>query len=251
MPRAWPERYVTRSTPKAAIIGGTGAETLGPGVRSEPYVVQTEYGHVEIHEAAGLFFLPRHGAEYVAPHNINARATISALLTVGVRRIFATAACGSLVDWLPPGRFALLADFMDFTHGRLCTFDPSGPPVYTDMSRPYDARLRDAILTAAQDMEEDIHPDAVYACTEGPRFETRAEIRAYRQLGCHLVGMTQVPEVVLAAEAGIPYAALAIVTNFAAGMQGAVTEEEVRSMMALRGQAAVSLLARAAALSIT
>jgi 5'-methylthioadenosine phosphorylase len=236
-----------RSTPRTAIIGGTGADALDSSARLELHMMQTEYGQVGIQEASGLYFLLRHGAEYVAPHNINARAQIAALRSLGVGRILDTAACGSLVDWLAPGRFALLTDFVDFTKGRVCTFNPSGSPAYTDMSRPYDPGLQDAILEAARDTGETVHPEAVYACTEGPRFETRAEIRAYRQLGCHLVGMTQVPEVVLAAEAGIPYAALAVVTNFAAGMQGAVTEEEVRTMMSLRGKAALSLLVRAAA----
>jgi 5'-methylthioadenosine phosphorylase len=235
-----------RSHTRAAIIGGTGAEALAEILQTEGRTIDTEFGRVDVVETEWLVFLHRHGAAYVAPHNIDARANIRALQSLGVTHIFATAACGSLVDWLTPGQFAALTDFIDFTQGRISTFDPAGPPTYTDMSVPYHPLLRDAIHTAAAELGETVYPDAVYGCTQGPRFETRAEIRGLRLLGCHLVGMTQVPEVVLAAEAGIPYAALAIVTNFAAGMQQEVTEEEVRGTMAERGSAALSVLTRAA-----
>ena len=231
-----------RSTHRVAIIGGTGAETLGadPGIRRR--TVATPYGTVEVQQAGPLLFLSRHGAAYVAPHNINARANISALVQEGVTHVLATAACGSMDGSLAPGDLALLTDFVDFTRTRTCTFDPDGPPAYTDMSEPYDRDLRALILEAAAGLGAQVRAEAVYACTEGPRFETRAEIRAYRRLGCQLVGMTQVPEVVLAREAGLPYAALAIVTNFAAGMQSVISEEEVRTMMAARGRTALSIL---------
>jgi 5'-methylthioadenosine phosphorylase len=237
-----------RSTPRVAIIGGTGAELLGsdPGIRAR--TVSTPYGTVEVQQAGPLLFLPRHGAAYVAPHNINARANISALVQEGVSHVLATAACGSMDGSLGPGDLALLTDFVDFTRARACTFDPDGPPAYTDMSEPYDRDLRALILKAAADMGAEVRTEAVYACTEGPRFETRAEIRAYRQLGCQLVGMTQVPEVVLAREAGLPYAALAIVTNLAAGMQSVISEGEVRTMMAVRGRIALSILVEVARL---
>lgn len=215
---------------------------MEPGTEVRPRTVATPYGTVEMQEQNHLLFLPRHGAAYVAPHNIDARANISALVQEGVSHVLATAACGSMDESLAPGDLVVLTDFVDFTRTRICTFDPQGPPAYTDMSEPYDPQLRALILKAAAGLGTSVHAEAVYACTEGPRFETRAEIRAYRQLGCRLVGMTQVPEVVLAREAGLPYAALAIVTNFAAGMQHVVSEEEVRAMMAVRGQTALSIL---------
>jgi 5'-methylthioadenosine phosphorylase len=235
---------------KVAIIGGTGTESFEWPRQPKTFTVATQYGPVDIQEAAGVTFLSRHGSTYVAPHQINARANVRALLQLGVTHVFATSACGSLNEALSPGDFAVITDFMDFTHGRTCTFDPAGPPVYTDMSAPYDASLRQALVAAASSLGERIETEAVYACTEGPRFETRAEIRAYRMLGCDLVGMTQVPEVVLAREAGLPYAALAIVTNFAAGMQSTVTEEEVRGMMATRGRVATQILLRACTLLV-
>ena len=218
----------------------------GAGVRAR--TVTTPYGTVEMQQAGRLLFLPRHGAAYAAPHNINARANISALVQEGVSHVLTTAACGSMDESLAPGDLAVVTDFVDFTRNRVCTFNPQGPPTYTDMSEPYDPHLRALILEAAAKLGADVHAEAVYACTEGPRFETRAEIRAYRQLGCHLVGMTQVPEVVLAREAGLPYAALAIVTNFAAGMQAVISEEEVRTMMAARGRTALSILMEVARL---
>jgi 5'-methylthioadenosine phosphorylase len=104
---------------------------------------------------------------------------------------------------------------MDFTRGKRETFTKHS---FIDMSRPYDPSLGKKILRAGKRLGLKIHPQATYACTEGPRFETKAEIRAFARLGCDVVGMTQVPEVVLAAEAGIPYAAIAVVTNYAAGV---------------------------------
>jgi 5'-methylthioadenosine phosphorylase len=237
-----------KSTPRVAIIGGTGAEELEPGAGIRARTVATPYGPVEVQEADRVLFLPRHGAAYVAPHNIDARANISALVQEGVGHVLATAACGSMDESLAPGDLAVLTDFVDFTRNRICTFDPQGPPVYTDMSQPYDPHLRSLILETATRQGTDVHAEAVYACTEGPRFETRAEIRAYRLLGCRLVGMTQVPEVVLAREAGLSYAALAIVTNYAAGMQSAISEEEVRTMMAARGRTVLSILMEVARL---
>jgi 5'-methylthioadenosine phosphorylase len=240
-----------RPMDRVAIIGGTGTESLEWPHRPQTLTVATPYGSVDVQETDGVTFLSRHGSTYVAPHQINARANVRALLQLGVTHVFATSACGSLRETLSPGHFAVITDFVDFTRGRVCTFEPAGPPVYTDMSAPYDATLRRALVEAASGLGEAIETEAVYACTEGPRFETRAEIRAYRTLGCDLVGMTQVPEVVLAREAGLPYAALAIVTNFAAGMQSAVTEEEVRGMMAIRGRVATRILLRACSLVLS
>ena len=163
-----------RSTLRVAIIWVTGAETFWADSGTRPRTVATPYGTVEVQQAGEVLFLSRHGAAYVAPHNINARANISALVKEGVSHVLATAACGSMDGSLCPGDLALLTDFVDFTRNRLCTFNPQGPPAYTDMSEPYDRELRTLIFRTAADLGADVHAESVYACTEGPRFETKA-----------------------------------------------------------------------------
>ena len=181
--------------------------------------INTPYGKVPIYEGkvAGkeVVFLVRHGRVNLLPSEINYRANITVLKKVGVGEIITSAAVGAINRKMHPGDFATLSDFIDFTRGKRETFTSHS---FIDMSSPYDAGLNALILKAAKKLELKIRRDAVYACAEGPRFETRAEIRAMARLGADVVGMTQVPEVVLAAEAGIPYAAIAVVTNYAAGV---------------------------------
>ena len=182
--------------PKIGIIAGTGIE--------QPLVKQPS-----------IIFMNRHGKAHRAPHEIDARKNILALKKAGVRVIIAVAAVGAINRKMKPGDLVLLSDFIDFTRGRKEYFSPRR---FTDVSEPYDPRLRNKIMAAARALKLKVHPEAIYACTEGPRFETKAEIRMYGKLGADVVGMTQVPEVVLAGEAGIPYAAIAVVTNLAAGL---------------------------------
>jgi len=212
---------------KIGIIGGTGFSQSLMLKRPKVSIVSTPYGKVKVFEEGNIIFLPRHGEKYLAPHRINFRANISALKKNNVKYIIATAACGSLNWGIRPGDLVLLSDFIDLTKNRIQTFDPAGKPNYLDMSEPYSEFLRGKIIKAAGR----IHKRAVYACAEGPRFETKAEIRAYQTLGCDVVGMTQVPEVILAKEAGIPYAVLAVATNYAAGLQSKISDQEVAEMM--------------------
>jgi 5'-methylthioadenosine phosphorylase len=158
----------------------------------------------------------------VPPHRINYRANIAAFQDLGVTNILATAAVGSLSDTMPPGSLALLTQFMDFTRGRPSTFfdGEDDRVVHVDVSDPYCPHLRGELGKAAEQRNEKLHRDATYVCAEGPRFETPAEIHMFRQLGSDVVGMTGLPEVVLAREAGICYASVAIVTNWAAGVSG-------------------------------
>lgn len=201
------------------IIGGSGVEelTFTKGFRSR--IIKTDYGSVPVAEGKvegkTVVFLIRHGKKYALPSEVNYRANIIALKKAGVEKIITSAAVGAINRKMRPGDFVLLSDFMDFTRGKRETFTKHS---FIDMSRPYDPSLGKNILGAGNKLGLKIHPQATYACTEGPRFETKAEIRAFARLGCDVVGMTQVPEVVLAAEAGIPYAAIAVVTNYAAGV---------------------------------
>jgi len=211
------------------VIGGTGLYEFAEG--GDPLEVTTRYGQVEVARSrvndTPVFFVPRHGREHdIPPHRVNYRANIAALREIGVRNILASAAVGSMYDELPPGSLALLSQFLDFTHGRPGTFyeGEEGPVVHVDMTSPYCPHLREEMLEATAALGEKVHPKATYVCAQGPRFETPAEISMFRMLGGDVVGMTNVPEVVLAREAGICYAAVAIVTNWAAG----VTDEPVR-----------------------
>jgi len=166
-------------------------------------------------------FLPRHGKGHtVPPHLVNYRANMWALKKMGVKRIIATTASGSINPKMRIGELALLTQFLDLTKCRPQTFYDGGKSgvVHVDISEPYCPELREALLRAAKKLRIKIHPKATYACTEGPRFETSAEIKAYEKLGADLVGMTNVPECVLARELEICYAAVGIVTNFGAGI---------------------------------
>jgi 5'-methylthioadenosine phosphorylase len=223
---------------KFAIIGGTGAfKTVN---RLDKIAIDTKYGKVtlEIIEFHGkkVVLLKRHGFNHsIPPHRINYRANIMALKMIGVKNILATAAVGSLNKKFRPGELVLISDFLDFTYGRENTFfdGTDQKVVHVDMSNPYCLNLRNYIYKASQYTNLPIHnKGAVYVCTQGPRFETPAEISMYRSMGADVVGMTSVPEVILAREAEICYASVAIVTNYAAGITSNIlTHQEVLDRM--------------------
>lgn len=226
-------------TCEIAVIGGTGLYDPGLLQAPETTTLATPYGTVTLFSGwlAGrpVAFLPRHGTGHsVPPHRINYRANLWALRQLGVRAALATAACGSMSEAIPPGTLALCDQFLDFTRGRPGTFfdGQDGRVRHADMTEPYCPQLRRTLAAAAEGLALGLVPKATYVCTEGPRFETPAEIRAYTLLGGDLVGMTGVPEVVLAREAGICYATVAISTNFAAGLAGRpLSHEEVVEAM--------------------
>ncbi len=216
-----------------AIIGGSGFYETGKEA-VETRRVSTPYGEAEVEifrvGKEEVAFLARHGKEHnLAPHKINYRANIAALKSLGVSHILASATVGSLTSGIRPGEFALPTQFLDFTWGRAATFFDEGEVKHVDVSEPYCPSLRATLLKCAQERGLSLHPEATYVCTQGPRFETPAEIEMFRRLGGDLVGMTGVPEVVLAREAGICYAAVALVTNWAAGFQGRLSHETFAS----------------------
>lgn len=192
---------------KTAVIAGTGIYNIS-GVRFEQQVVKTPYGEALVNhcrggEADGLIFLARHGLEHhTPPHNINYRANLKALQMLGVKAVLATNAVGSISREIPPAGLALLTNFLDFTSGRAYSFYDGGKSglVHTNMDNPYCPALRRRILELAPQFDLNIRPGATYVATNGPRFETPAEIRMYEKLGGDVVGMTGVPEVVLARE---------------------------------------------------
>lgn len=212
--------------PNFAIIGGTGFEKLPPEYFTETITISIGDNKIEVLSLSdnymdphGLYFLPRHGREHrLAPHQIDYRANIQALLELRVGYILASNAVGSLRSHLPPGTLLCPHDFIDFTRSRPITYFEGERWKHTDFSSPYSSKLRQAILQAGQELEHPIVSQGVYLCTDGPRFETPAEIRMFAQWGADVVGMTGAQEAIFAREVGIEYATLCAVTNYAAGL---------------------------------
>jgi len=225
--------------PEIAIIGGTGVYDPRMLENVRETIEKTPYGEVKIllgnYAGRELAFIPRHGADHsVPPHLINYRANIKALQQVGVKNIIATAAVGSLQYDYKPGVYVLADQFIDFTKSRKSTFFEGGKEgvVHCDMTVPYCSELRQAIVKAGEKTGLQVYNGATYVCTEGPRFETAAEIAMFKNLGGHIIGMTSVPEVCLARELGICYANISVVTNYAAGISpNVLTHHEVLAVM--------------------
>jgi len=233
---------MTRPTPSVGVITGTGvAERFD---LSRPETVATPFGRATAFTQRGgdYVVITRHGAGHtLPPHGINYRANIAALEKLGVREIIATSAVGSMNKGFRVGGVGLADQFLDFTKRRQSTFFED-EVVHTDMTHPYSRHLNRELSSAARRIGLDIYPGLVYVCAEGPRFETPAEIRMYKALGGDVVGMTGVPEVVLANEKKLEYASVLIATNWAAGMQPKVSQEEVLKVMKSTGSVVKRLI---------
>ena len=215
------------------IIGGSGVYELTQKADScTKKLVKTDYGEVEVSIldicSKKVAFLPRHASGHsIPPHKINFRANIDALKNIGVTKIVATNSVGSMNEEMPPGSFVIPDDFLDFSQDRAKTFYED-KVVHIDVTEPYCPNLRDALAKSGN-----VILGGTYVCTEGPRFETPAEIKMFRILGGDLVGMTGVPEVTLAREREICYNSICIVSNFASGIsEDELTIDEVFEMMA-------------------
>lgn len=216
-----------------AIIGGTGVYDVVGSVRREE--VTTHYGNVEVDiqniQGKEIVFLARHGKKHATPpHMINFRANMWALKELGVKYIYATAAVGSCNLNFKPGELVVFNDFIDFTKKRPITFyDGNEGVIHTSMADPYCQNLRKFFTTAAKEKGVKVAGEGIYVCTEGPRFETPAEIKFFQQIGGDVVGMTNVPEVVLAKELEMCYGAVGIVTNWCTGLGEELDKEEIFS----------------------
>ena len=212
--------------------------------------METPYGSVEpvVGKLANreLVFMSRHGRDHATPpHLVNYRANIWALRELGVQKIIATAAVGSLSSNFRLGELVLLDQFLDFTKSRPQTFYEGGEQgvLHVDMTEPYCSAVRQVIIDASEHLGFAVKNGACYVCTEGPRFETPAEIRMFQRLGAELVGMTSVPEVVLARELGMCYASIGMVTNEAAGIAThPLTHAEVMESMKELGEKVAQLI---------
>ncbi len=217
------------------LIGGTGLNQLAGLEDVREHRVDTPYGEAAAPVQVGRFgdqslaFLPRHGRGHrLPPHAINYRANVHALHQLGVESIIGVAAVGGISAHMAPGELVLPHDLIDYTWGREHSYSQDGdaPLQHVEFAPPYAPALREALLASARRQGVGLRQQAVHGVTQGPRLETVAEIRRLGRDGCDIVGMTGMPEAALAAELGIPYACLAVVVNWAAGIgQGGIHEE--------------------------
>lgn len=165
-----------------------------------------------------VIFLPRHGAPHqVVPHLINYRANLDTLRLLGVRGVVALNTVGGITAAAAAGALFLPEQIIDYTWGRAHTFSDEHSLIHCDFARPFDEPLRQGLASAAARCGVAVSAGGVYGATQGPRFETAAEIVRMRRDGCDLVGMTGMPEAALARELDLPYAMLSLVVNPAAG----------------------------------
>jgi 5'-methylthioadenosine phosphorylase len=206
---------------KIGIIGGSGLYALEALEDARWQAVESPWGAPSDAILTGhiggveLAFLPRHGRGHVVPpHLLNARANIDALKRLGCTDVLAISAVGSLQEQYAPGDFVAVDQFIDRTKGRPSTFFETGMVGHVPMADPVCPRLTGLAAAAAAGAGAKVHGRGTYLAMEGPQFSTRAESRLYRQWGCDVIGMTAMPEAKLAREAELPYALLAMVTDY-------------------------------------
>ena len=226
-----------------AIIGGSGFAQI-PGFKLERReVTRTPYGEpssaLSFGAVAGqpVVLLARHGYGHtIPPHQINYRANVWAVQSCGVTRVLGLATVGGIRADLAPGILLVPDQIIDYTHGRAATFFTLADRGvhHIDFTLPYSTKLRLACVNGAKRAREPIVDGGVYAATQGPRLETSAEINRLERDGADVVGMTGMPEAVLAKEIGLSYAVLAIVVNYAAGRgtsKAGIPMEEIALVM--------------------
>ena len=222
-----------------AIIGGTGVYNLSLFDHVEEKLVETPFGECKVIlgqvKEKKVVFMTRHGVGHkIPPHQINYRANIYALKSLGVTDIVATTAVGSVDKELAPGTLVFCDQFIDFTKNRVNTFFNGAPlpVVHVDVTEPYCSSMRSLLSEVGKDNELSFTTKGTYICTEGPRFETAAEITFYNKFGGSVVGMTGVPEATLAREAEMCYVTVSMVTNLGAGLSDtSLTHGEVLEVM--------------------
>ncbi|MSV92561.1 MAG: S-methyl-5'-thioinosine phosphorylase, partial [Actinobacteria bacterium] len=239
------------ATVKIGIIAGTGFYNLPALAGAIATPVETQYGKALITKgswhSAEIVFLTRHGVDHsVPPSKVNYRANITALKNEGVEFVIAVNVVGGIDPKLGAGALQLLDDFVDFTSGREHTFfdgvQPGGVQ-HTDMSDLYDHQVKSAMVASAIAAGIPLATGGVYAGFNGPRFETPAEIRLAALAGATVVGMTGCPEVSLAKEASLRYAAIALVVNPAAGVGTTpITMDEINQALKDASQKVITII---------
>ena len=227
------------------IIGGSGFYRLNaqdpPGKASAFLEIETPFAKDKVilcrESTSGkdVFFLPRHGEQHrLPPHKINYRANLWALKLAGVKTLFAVNAVGGIHAKLQPGSVVIPDQIIDYTWGRQHSFFDDLNSLYDhcDFTYPYSQHLRELLLAAAATLKLAVTENACFACTQGPRLETAAEIQRLKRDGNDIVGMTGMPEAALARELGIDYACIALVVNPAAGLSEAeISLAEIKKVL--------------------
>lgn len=239
------------------LISGSGLyEIEGLKVEGEKSI-DTPYGQPSAQyrqgkiEGTALTFLPRHGSPHsIPPHKVNYRANIWGFNALGIDRIMAVTAVGSIDPDIKPGSILIPDQIIDYTQGsRESTFYDNGKVVHVDFTDPYCPAMRTAIMAAAQKCGISVYESGTYICVNGPRLETAMEIEFFRKIGADVVGMTAMPEAVLARELEICYCGICIVTNYAAGItKNRLTTSEVIDTMNASTDRVKKLLRTAVAL---
>jgi 5'-methylthioadenosine phosphorylase len=223
------------------VIGGSGLYELEGLTNVEEIAMMTPFGAPSDSIVAGtlgdtrLLFLPRHGRGHrLPPHRINYRANVLALKMAGAEQILSVSAVGSMSEDIHPGDMAVVDQFIDRTRHRVDTFfDDDGVVAHVGFAHPIDERLAQALAAASNAVGAPTHEGGTYLCMEGPQFSTLAESQLYRSWGVSVIGMTNLPEARLAREAELPYATLAMVTDYDCWHETheAVTVEAVVAVM--------------------
>ena len=212
--------------PVVAIIGGSGLTRLEGLEISQRELVETPYGDPSGPLTHGSFsgeqliFLARHGDEHsILPHRVNYCANLAALQQAGATQVIAVCAVGGISENMPPGKLVIPDQIIDYTGCRRHTIyaEQRNNIAHIDFTEPYCASLRTCLIAAAANTGIDIATAATYGATQGPRLETAAEINRMEKDGCHIVGMTGMPEASIARELGLCYAVIAVSVNYAAG----------------------------------
>ena len=203
------------------IIGGSGVDQIEGLVNQEWREVSSPFGCPSDKLLFGqiadkpIVFLPRHGRGHrFSPSSINYRANIDVLKRSGVTDVVSLSAVGSLKEKYQPGHFVLIDQFIDRTFAREKTFFEAGCVAHVNFAQPISSRLKDALYDSCKKLNIPAHKNGTYICMEGPQFSTVAESHLYRSWGCDVIGMTNMPEAKLAREAELPYATVAMVTDF-------------------------------------
>lgn len=214
-------RAAANSAARMGIIGGSGLYAIAGLADKREVRVKTPFGEpsdafmIGTLEGQGVAFLARHGRGHrVSPSDINYRANIYAMKTLGVDQILSVSAVGSLREDVRPLEFLIVDQFFDRTRGRVTTFFGDGLVAHVGFDKPTCPRLSKAVIEACKQSGVTAHHQGTYVCMEGPQFSTLAESRVYRQMGFDVIGMTNLTEAKLAREAEICYASIAMITDY-------------------------------------
>jgi len=222
-----------------AIIGGSGLSSLEGLFIARRERLETAYGNPSsaltfgVYSGKQVMFLARHGDEHsILPHRVNYCANLAALQQAGATQVIAVCAVGGISKDMPPGKLVIPDQIIDYTGCRRHTIyaEQRNNAAHIDFTEPYCASLRTRLIAAAASTGVDIATAATYGATQGPRLETAAEINRMEKDGCHIVGMTGMPEASIARELGLCYAVIAVSVNYAAGRSdGPIEMREIES----------------------